>query len=562
MNKITIEFMRLLSISISSCIALFILNGCSHEALEENIITLKQYTPLIIQAAISGFDDSEHLQTRATENGYKTEFATDDAIGIFVIKDGAIVDGINNVRLTYSDGNWNPPAGTTFYYYADADYIAYYPYKDGISIEATQTKEEIIASFAEKTELQPGDNQRDNAVCDLMVADGAITNGSTANEKKLTLNFQHQFALLVIKQVLVEYTSPNATVFTYLPMNDPLVESGIHDVVINGKTAYLMSDGSYRAIIKTTTTAIRITGKYQTADDKTFLYTGSEIASGFTTGNYYTIQVKRLIERPLAPGDYYFENNGKIEIYPGNVSGTIPNYKNAIGIIVTSDPSRMTDEVCNAQGWNHAYVLGFKYTSGCMWGASAKGVDEPIPNSKPSEGAADNMNGYTETETMLTTYSSSFGDLSTDLNNYGAFKQILLFRNNNPVPDGINRSQWFIPSVGQWYDALRNLGKSSPETWGITGRTGHGWMGWVGKATLNNINSLFSRVGQNFSNGVGGNARAQHWCSSEGLDSEGYAAIYNYTYTDEISLATQSEGVNNNNGVGFGNPVVRPFFAF
>ena len=37
--------------------------------------------------------------------------------------------------------------------------------------------------------------------------------------------------------------------------------------------------------------------------------------------------------------------------------GKIYDYKNAIGMVITCDPKRMTDKKCNEKGWNHAYVM-------------------------------------------------------------------------------------------------------------------------------------------------------------------------------------------------------------
>ncbi len=64
----------------------------------------------------------------------ETLFNTGDAIGFFAIKNGAIANAINNVKLTYKKtgiamGDWNPPAGTTLYWTAGMSYIAYYPIK-------------------------------------------------------------------------------------------------------------------------------------------------------------------------------------------------------------------------------------------------------------------------------------------------------------------------------------------------------------------------------------------------------------------------------------------------
>ncbi len=56
-------------------------------------------------------------------------------------------------------GDWNPPAGTTLYWTAGMSYIAYYPYKEDVTIDATQNSDEIVASLAENQLLQPVTDQ-------------------------------------------------------------------------------------------------------------------------------------------------------------------------------------------------------------------------------------------------------------------------------------------------------------------------------------------------------------------------------------------------------------------
>ena len=70
------------------------------------------------------------------------------------------------------------------------------------------------------------------------------------------------------------------------------------------------------------------------------------------------------------------------------------------------------------------------------------------------EGAENNMDGYTETEAMLTERASK-----GDLGNYPAFNTVNTYRNNNAVPAALTgkRSPWFMPSVGQWFDVMVNL---------------------------------------------------------------------------------------------------------
>ena len=70
--------------------------------------------------------------------------------------------------------------------------------------------------------------------------------------------------------------------------------------------------------------------------------------------------------------------------------------------------------------------------------------------------AGNDMNGYEKTQIMLA---------KTPLSDYPAFQAIKDYSNSHAVPNNINRSPWFMPSVGQWFDLMANLGGKSPTTW-------------------------------------------------------------------------------------------------
>lgn len=197
-------------------------------------------------------------------------------------------------------------------------------------------------------------------------------------------------------------------------------------------------------------------------------------------------------ERALAPGDFVFQNETekRIEIYPGDgplTDGKIPDYANDIGVVVTVAPGRMTDDKLNDAGWNHAYVMGLKNTNiYAHWGEY---MDETaIPNT-PLEQVENNMNGYTETEAMLDAHKG-------DLNLYGAFDAISKYRIAFPVPQGLSRSPWFVPSAGQWFDVMANICGRSPKTFRDPNPETPNW--WIdnsyGPEMRNAINSQSNKV--------------------------------------------------------------------
>lgn len=151
------------------------LGGCTEIADEpQGIDDAGNGTPLTIRATASGFVSCVQGDTPATrtptENGYTTEFNDGDAIGIFALKEYATpdvtpVDGVYNLKLVYTkaadgSGSWAPASGDThvLYSYDDLVYVAYYPYREGITIKQ-DIETEIFKDLAANAKLQPAADQ-------------------------------------------------------------------------------------------------------------------------------------------------------------------------------------------------------------------------------------------------------------------------------------------------------------------------------------------------------------------------------------------------------------------
>ena len=91
--------------------------------MKRNIIhTLWAAALLLITVTDGGYalttsaDGSQKAATRATEDGYRTEFTAGDACGLYIVRNGAVV--YDNVKLTATTGTdgslaWQPEAGVT-----------------------------------------------------------------------------------------------------------------------------------------------------------------------------------------------------------------------------------------------------------------------------------------------------------------------------------------------------------------------------------------------------------------------------------------------------------------
>lgn len=559
--------------------------GCSSEdEIDNGGGTAGNLVPLTIRATASSFEslpDAQHPATRTpVEDGLETQFQTGDAIGIFAIKNigtssGALVDGLDNSKLTYdaTTETWKPEAGKQLYLYEGVSYVAYYPYKEGIAIDATKSVATIIAALAAKPALQPVANQATAAAytaCDLMTASGTPTvDADNPAGQILNLNFTHRFALLVLKpQAIVECITPANAGFTYRTDARALgIDQNTGDVTLNGVTPCRMTDGSYRAIVLPSTTVAPIAGEYKTNDDVTgdaMIMTYSGNSAAFAVGKCYTLEVNHRHSggsavRPLAPGDFVFHGTNNIEVYPGDGLLTedgntkIPGYNYAVGIVVTCDKSRMTDEECNTAGWSHAYVMGLENAAdvNSVWGPG--GTDESVlDNIVRDNGVENHMIGYTETELMLAERASK-GDLTS----YGAFKQLSDYRSSHSVPSALEtkRSPWFIPSCGQWFDVMANLCGKSPKDDFRDTTDSYNWIDDnYGVEMWNTINSQLSKVNKPLQKLT--STQTLFWCSSENDDADfAWGAMWDYGGAGHIFYGSIYKGSDVYERV-------RPFFAF
>ena len=351
--------MKHLSANILLC-SLLICNGCdnSHEPYNNGY---DKRMPLTVRATAAGFAPlpvSPETTTRIPqEDGLVTRFTAGDAIGLFAIKDKAIADGANNIRLTYTPetDEWKTANGD-LYWYEGTSYIAYYPYKKDITIDPTQTEEMIIGALA--AAMPPAADQSDAgkyAASDLMIATGSPDTGNESTGRKtLNLSFAHQFTLLILEpQIHVTCVEPADAGFTYRNQSTTWApDTKARQVTMNGVKACKMDNGTFRAIIAPQEKG-QIQCSYSTDnvilnEEKTVTATGSTTA--FNAGECHTLKINSLIPgpgsliRPLAPGDFVFQGTDGIEVYPGDgllTDGKIPEYQQAIGMVITCTADKL-----------------------------------------------------------------------------------------------------------------------------------------------------------------------------------------------------------------------------
>jgi hypothetical protein len=450
---------------------------------------------LAVSVNDSGFAPTPGIKatTRATESGYVTTFAKGDQIGLFVVNSSNTVE-TTNLCLTYDGTNWNYPTGKTLYYdnTANKRYFAYYPYQGTLTGAPTTSSATDAATFfataiSDWTPATDQSSQAKYTASDLMVGTGTAGTLYSNATRTMSFSMSHQMALVDMNFPYYYLSTDNNYTYTL-------------GLTCNGFKPYHLSKGNYRYIIKSATST-SIWGYYCTT---TSANTNQIFNKAFTiaAGTYQTMNVDNTstsTSYTMSIGDYYLNDGSVIP------NATTNKYllSKAIGVVFDTSTST-TDQ---GYGWAHGYVMALtNETTTCAWGqygTTENGIDVL------SDGTVNytyqwfsgeiytsfitDKDGYCETHAISSTH------FSTLKNNYPAFYHALNYGINNTnyaAPNG--SSNWYLPSIGQWWDILTNLGKMSTVYSSKTGSCYwyNGSNGNNGSAYLcaNKINSFLSAI--------------------------------------------------------------------
>ena len=457
-----------LTLSVMALAAAFTACSQDNEIPETNVSDNAQ--ALTIQATESGFEAAEK-EGRATDEGAKTEFEDGDKMGLFVVRDnGSVVK--SNEPITYNSATktWTPT--TTVYYYTNADYIAYFPYDEDLSVSETTTTDitdGIISAFDTYFKEHKADqsNLETYRNADLMLSTitaAALAEQTTENK---TLNFalKHNYSMieLNVPSYKYSYTYGEGTKEFSVPMSNFNVTLGNTDV----KPCHI-GDGIYRMLVEPGD--ITLTGSFEDPKDQrpvNFSNANAETKS-LAKGSYVRYNISYddapdgdAEERSII-GDYYCQDGS---IYPSDLQ-SVPD--NVIGIIYsTVDGDEFKDE-----GYQY-YVLSIKerkqigfYVNGSMTDdektAAVKDIadiahfDAPTADTYSTFAGLTDMSGYAAT-TALRALTPAYS-IITDLENNWV-------NNDTYAAPATGTTGWFIPSIGQLVKLHDILGESGAPAW-------------------------------------------------------------------------------------------------
>ena len=397
---------------------------------------------------------SSDATSRISETNYITTFEKDDAIGVFVIRDGEVL--ISNMKMTLgADGTtWAGENGAKLYYYKDADYIAYSPYTDGLSVTE---ESEIVDYFTAKLEGTTGQSTlADYQAADLMSA--SVAAADVTRGQNITFSFAHQMSMIEVKVPIRAYKTKGGYEYSApLGLKVKIGETDGFSLCTFGKETSVVNDsevtkGIYRCIVAPSAGTLSVEGEFQDGSVPVYFpATGGNLSVIPEAGKYKGIDVKYdygtySAERDLQVGDYYYADGS---IYP-NELGNVPE-TGCIGKIF----SLSTTAEDKAHGWENGYVIALNNVVGTM--ASAV-LGKWSSNTAEVAGGSENAvtaTGMTEDNKQAVFAAKNGYDMTLTLVEKGVTAAILARDYDCAYPEAT--SGWFLPAPGQVVEFLNNL---------------------------------------------------------------------------------------------------------
>ncbi len=460
------------NLSICALAGLLAFTSCTKEESLGNGSTAQTFQISVSDMGFQGISDG-----RAIDENFKTTFAKGDAIGMYGVENGQLVDGISNRKFTLNEkGVWDLDGNPIEYdseRFKNITFYAYYPYQENVAFDPAA--EDPFAEFVGNWEIAADQGSSKYTKSDLMTSASKAEDGRL--QGKVTFSMQHRMALAVLKMPNLVYDFTNGGLDDY-SLNVAPKELLINDV----KTTpyYDAASGTYMALVKPED-EYSISGTYQGAKEMSFSAAGS-LASG--KAKMYTITDLNKIDYTLQIGDYFCADGNLVSVdaatVPDNAIGVVCYVGNPQPHVTHPDNYTETNDALYRDYPNcvHGLVLSLKdardgkWTGGafnstsstrspayCDWLAS----DEEwnglfVPCNTEANGALKNepelmfpaFLGYNNTLVMTMCYEGKGPQNSCN----NAYTYLMNYRNEVTVPN--SATPWYIPSVVCWNEVAKS----------------------------------------------------------------------------------------------------------
>lgn len=491
--------------------------------------------------------------------------------GLFVVneKNNVIAANVKLTLISTSSGtSLSLPADSKLKFSPQYNYFVYYPYQDQVSLRglpvvnnthicdvssSTKFFADAIATWKSSKITADQSTLKMMNDCDLQIGKASLDDDGCS----VSFKMEHAMGLAVLnresKNVPKHYILSGHSSYTWDNGTTTLIPS---DILSNSQKLYATTNTQgVKVIPPSAESSFSSTSKGNNA------WTGdvniTAAANGVGTGTAKIKATKVDYTYTMAVGDIYYSDGAMTHQSEALASGKTP-----IGIVGYLGSDYWTEKVVSGKG-GHALVMCLKtigstgktsigtgyawYSSNIDAGRTQVTSKSDIVNSKNQPYGS----GYTETDALIKKWSSAAA-AAYQAKNYNTLPA------NSPKCTG-----WFLPTAGQYYAVMTNLGAPFSDDWtGIWdgNTTTHPNLGFFSNMTTvtKNINDKLMTVGDSNYTEFFGAVNTWAWTSSE----------YSSTYAVDIDSGVDDDKGSGSVrfGDGGGNKTatrpVRPFLAF
>ena len=458
------------------------------------------------------------------KNQIRKAYAPNTSAGLFVVNEEKKVIAAN-VQLTYNGTSWSLPAGSKLKFSPKYNYFVYYPYQaslaglpevnttiSDVSISSsTQFFADAIATWKKsKIATDQSTLEKMNA-CDLQIGKASL------DEDGCSVSFKMEHAMGLAEITLGAKTFDNNYYLSnYTSYTWKNGTTTFHAYAgISGHSFYKVAAYRYVALVKPDITTDFSCGSTTDPDSWTEKVSVKPAANGVD-------KVTAISKRTSWPdksytmevGDIYYSDGAMTHQREDLASGKTP-----IGIVGYLGNNYWTEKGVSGKG-GHALVMCLKTIgstgktsigTGYAWYSSNSDAGRPKVNSKSLLVNSYNQSygsGYTETAALIQKLGSAAAAA------YQAQKYNTLPANSSKC------TGWFLPTAGQYYAVMTNLGAPFSDDWtGIWdgNSSTHPKGGFFDSMTTvtKNINDKLKKVGDSNHTEFFGSINTWAWTSSE-----------------------------------------------
>lgn len=416
--------------------------------------------------------DLSSVRITVADSGFATggaesvvrDFVPGDKIGVFAVRESALVEGQSNICYVASDNGmggivWTSEAETGAYF-SDARYFAYYPYSEELSFVPDPSADDASGFFAGLiSSYEVPDDQRmketfDSA--DLMIGMASVSGGNNA-----AFVMEHAMSLILIGLPLEYYSFDN----TDYAVPDYVI-GGSRNAVFDGFTPFCGEGHVYRYLSRPGEAA-DFAGTYEDHGGETHAW--SETVNT-ESGKCFSILVDGGIVRishTLSIGDFFLADG---RLLSKDAPADEVASSDVIGVVYQIDPERFDPAIADTLGAVHALVLGTKYVKELPdedagyyhWGPL--GLDESLIGFDKIYGSYELDANYRLADRDIFGYSHMVALKSHRADRYAAGEYQVFSAVDGysevvagPLETAPANTGWYLPAVGEWFDIIRGM---------------------------------------------------------------------------------------------------------